>query len=238
MHPQLGRLAPPDQRHVELYPFKAPAPGSVEVEIKRPKHDYDQAQTPRCAGFAFSKLMGRENGYIFDADWLYVETKKHDAWPGEDGTSARYICDTLRTQGHLRMIGGKDVKMGAQLAHGIASNSWATTVDQMRAVLAAPKPQPIPIGIEWLSAWFSPVLVKKDYWLQNIDVAGSSAGGHELCVFAASDSRAAFGLSNNWGLGWPDPQVPDSLVWMPYATMDWLFARGSDACVIEDLPTR
>lgn len=229
----LGRIPPPDDAHLLAYPFAAPrAVTNVEVNIKRPTLSlYDQGQTPRCVGFAISKIMNHFNHYRFDADWLYDQCKLVDGFAGQDGTNARAACDVLRRLGHWRVIGGKPVKAGPKLAHGIASNRWATDVDAIRTVLA--NGQPVALGIDWYDAWFNPEpFLNNESWLQPITRAGPIAGGHEIGVWAASDQRQAFGLSNTWGNAWP------ALVWAPYATVTQLLAQGGDACVVTDLPTR
>lgn len=231
----LGRVAPPDSRHLELYPFaEAAPPAGIEVELARPTLDvYDQGQSPRCVAFSTSKVCNWFNHYAFDADWLYNRCKEVDGMPGQDGTNARAACDVLRAKGHWRRINGKDVKAGPLLKHGIASNTWATSVDGIRAVFSRPVPQPVLIGIDWYQAWFSPTKNgTADYWLQDIVRAGPVVGGHEIGIWACSDKRQAFGLSNTWGSAWP------KLVWMPYAAMTSLFTTGADACVITDLATR
>jgi hypothetical protein len=231
----LGWKAPPDTRHLELHPFTAETPASVEIEIKRPTLSvYDQGQTPRCVAYSTSKVMNHFNGYAFDADWLYARCKEVDGMPHEDGTNARAACDVLRTLGHLRTINGKDVKAGPQRSHGIASNTWATSVDQVRAVFAAPKPQPVLIGANWYQAWFTPETRSGEKWLQPIARAGGVAGGHEWGIWGVSDKRQAVGLSNNWGLGWDQGR----LVWVPYSVIDGLLGQGGDACVIQDLASR
>lgn len=234
----LGRVPPPDERHLQAYRLLLDAPSApVEVTIKRPTLSlYDQGATPRCVGYSTSKVMNHFNHYRFDADWLYAECKKIDGWPNEDGTNARAACDVLRRLGHWRVIRDQPVKAGPKLAHGIASNRWATSVDQIRGVLAVG--QPVLLGINWYDAWFTPETRKPPgywpdgYYLQPLATAGRAVGGHEIGVWAASDSRQAFGLSNTWGRSWPD------LVWIDYATVAQLLAQGGDACVITDLPTR
>lgn len=230
----LGRIAPPDDKHVQAHPFAAAAvpPQGIEVEIKRPTLDvYDQGQTPKCVAYSTSKVMNWFNKYSFNAPWLYDECKKIDGWAG-DGTSARYACDVLRSQGHWRTIGGVPVKAGVKLYHGIASNTWAQSVDDIRAVFARQTPQPVLVGIDWHEAWFRPETRGSEHWFQKFSTAGANAGGHEIGIWACSDKRQAFGFSNTWGAGWP------SLVWMDYATMDKLFAAGADACVLSDLASR
>lgn len=235
----LGRVQPPNQRHAELHPFRAITPQTVEVEIARPTLDqYNQKATPRCVGYSISKVMNHFNRYAFDADWLYLECKKRDGDPTGDGTSARYACDVLRLEGHWRKISGVPVKVGPRRQHGIQGNTWASTVDQIRAVFAAAVPQPVPIGIDWCEAWFNPEEPGKygEYYLQSPASAGNVVGGHEIGIWACSDERQAFGLSNTWGNDWTGRA--NQLVWMRYTTMDWLFGRGADACVIQDLATR
>jgi len=226
----LGRVPPPDDSHVRSYALALPTVSNVEVEIKRPTLSlYDQGDTPRCVGYSISKIMNHYNGYAFDADWLYAECKKIDGYPG-DGTNARAACDVLRREGHWRTIRGVRVKAGPKLAHGIASNRWATSIDTIRSVLATK--QPVAIGIDWYEAWFRPLGQAGEYWLQTISSAGQNAGGHEIGIWAASDKRQAFGLSNTWGTAWP------ALVWVSYATVQQLLAQGGDACAVIDLPTR
>lgn len=230
----LGRVAPIDDRHLRAYTLSVAVPVTVEREIKRPTADsYDQGPTPRCVGYSTSKVMNFYNRYVFDADWLYAECKKIDGYPG-DGTNARAACDVLRRLGHWRKINGKPVKAGPKPAHGIASNQWAPNVDVIRGVLSTGNP--VLLGIDWYNAWFQPQRSMTDgkieYLLQPIASAGQVAGGHEIGVWAASDRRQAFGLSNTWGSGWPD------LAWISYSDVARLLAQGGDACVITDLPTR
>lgn len=232
----LGRVEAPDDRHVQLHPLRAAAPVSVEATIRQPTLDaYDQGNTPRCVAYSASRVVNFFNQYAFDADWLYAECKKIDPWPGQDGTSARYACDVLRAEGHWRKIRGTPVKAGPKPAHGITANTWATSVDDIRAVLARAKPQPVLLGIDWYEAWFQPTmsaLAGHDYWLQPMSAAGRVAGGHEIGVWAASDKRQAFGLRNTWGNSWP------SLVWVSYADVERMLASGADACVMVDASTR
>lgn len=230
----LGRVAPPDNKHVALYPFNVKATAvDIEKEIARPTLDvYDQGDTPECVAFSTSKVVNWFNKYAFDAPWLYSECKKIDGMPDADGTNARAACDVLRTIGHWRKVNGQDVAAGPLLKHGIASNHWATTSDQIRAVFATALPQPVLLGIDWYEAWFKPTDKNGEYWLTSISSAGNNVGGHEIGIWACSDKRQAFGLSNTWGSYWP------KLVWVSYATVNQLLDQGGDACIITDLATR
>jgi hypothetical protein len=231
----LGRVEPPDRVHEVKHPLRAAAapPLGVEVTLNAPVlSDYDQGNSPRCVGYSVSRVMNWFNKYAFDANWLYDECKKIDPWPRTDGTSARYACDVLRKIGHWRMIHGEPVRVGAKLSHGIQANTWATSVDEIRSVFASTKPQPVLIGVEWMSDWFSPELRAGEYWLQELSDDSDSVGGHEIGIWACSDQRQAFGLRNTWGDSWP------ALAWVSYATMATLFHWGADACVLRDLPSR
>ena len=230
----LGRIPPPDSRHLESYALSIAAPPQgIEVNIARPTLSaYNQGQSPACVAYAASKVMNWFNHYAFDAPWLYARCKEVDGKPGQTGTNARAACDVLRRLGHWRIIAGKRVKAGPQKAHGIASNHWALSVDDIRSVFAGARPEPVLIGIDWYHAWFKPAQRGGEKWLQDIPHAGKVAGGHEIGIWACSDKRQAFGLSNTWGKGWP------ALVWMPYSTMTRLFAHDADACVITDRPSR
>jgi hypothetical protein len=230
----LGRIPPPDSRHLASHALSVAAPPQgIEINIPRPRLiAYDQGQTPACVGYAVSKVMTWFNHYAFDALWLYARCKEVDGKPRRKGTNARAACDVLRRLGHWRIIAGKPVKAGPQKAHGIAANRWALSVDDIRGVFAAARPEPVLIGIDWHQAWFKPAQRGQERWLQDIAHAGKVAGGHEIGIWACSDRRQAFGLANTWGKAWP------SLVWMPYSTMTRLFARDADACVISDRPSR
>lgn len=234
----LGRTAPKTTKHLEAYPSGLTVSPSVKIEkvIPRPTASlYDQGQTPRCVGYSISKVMNWFNKMAYDADWLYAQCKKIDGAPNEDGTNALAACQVLEKLGHLQETGGKDVAAGPLKKHGISGYRWATSVDQIRAVFATAKPQPVPIGINWYNAWFEPKENDHyEYTLTPISSAGGIAGGHEIGIWGCSDSRQAFALSNTWGA---PPNYP-SLVWLPYSTMTQLFAEGADAVVVTDLPTR
>jgi hypothetical protein len=147
----LGRKAPSDTRHLELHPYTAAPPAkAVEVELKRPTLSvYNQGQTPRCVGYSTSKVKNWFDQYAYDADWLYarVQGRSTACRPRTAPTRAPRATSCARSATCAPST-GKDVKAGPQKAHGIASNTWATSVDQVRAVFAAPKPQPVLIGIE------------------------------------------------------------------------------------------
>lgn len=230
----LGRKEPPDFAHLKYTLERAAPTAKVKVTLQPPTlSDYDQGQTPECVAYSTSRVMNWFNHYAFSAPWLYAACKKIDSWPGQDGTSARFACDVLRNQGHLRTIGGKPVKAGPQKKHGILANTWAVNVDGIRAVFGSPTPQPVLIGINWYEDWFTPQSpLPGEHWLTTVSRAGSVAGGHEIGIWACDDDRQAFGLRNTWGKAWPP------LVWLAYEDMATLFAYGADACILQDAASR
>lgn len=105
---------------------------------------YDQGSEGACVGFGLSRMMSLLNRRRYDARWLFHEARKVDEWPGEDyqGTSVRAGCDVLRSRGHARVVPGDldpfDGDSPVSLDEGISANRWATSVDQVRAVLSSP----------------------------------------------------------------------------------------------------
>lgn len=113
---------------------------------------YNQGQEGACVGFASSRMMSLLNRVRYDARWLYKQAQQVDPWPGDDysGTSVSAAMDILRTVGHSRLYRGKT--RSQDLQQGIVANRWATTVDEVRAVLASPlhdKLEAFPILNSW-----------------------------------------------------------------------------------------
>lgn len=111
---------------------------------------YNQGQEGACVGFGSSRMMSLLNRKRYDARWLWDIAKAVDPWPdtnpGDDGgTSVHAAMDVLRTKGHVPWLAAykgktwteRDLEVAVP-AEGIAANRWATTVDEMRTVLASP----------------------------------------------------------------------------------------------------
>jgi hypothetical protein len=113
---------------------------------------YDQGREGACVGFGSSRMMSLLNRKRYDARWLWNKAKEIDEWPdtnpGDDnGTSVRAGMEVLRTQGLVRVHGDTP-----DPTEGIAAYRWATTVDEVRQVLASPlhdKLQAFPVLNSW-----------------------------------------------------------------------------------------
>lgn len=111
---------------------------------------YNQGEEGACVGFGSSRMMSLLNRKRYDARWLWDAAKTIDPWPetnpGDDeGTSVHAAMDVLRGKGHCvweslyagRTWQERDLEVPVA-GEGIAANRWATSVDEMRAVLQSP----------------------------------------------------------------------------------------------------
>lgn len=232
----LGRLPAPDRRHVQLFgytPQAAPPPGSVEKVFAYPHNligPYDQGDRQACVGYSLSWLCSIFNGRSYDPVALWQEAKKKDGFPNPGanrGTLVRSGCDVLRLEGHWRVVAGKAAKK-PDLAEGISSNLWASTINEVRAAFA--EGQPVTLGVDWFSGYDDPVTKGNERW---IDPAkrGSLEGGHAITAIGCSDRRQAVLLLNSWGSSWAP-------TWFPYTELHWqLTARGGEAVLVTDRST-
>lgn len=258
----LGRKIPTDWEHVEKHPLRA-APESALITVEKTLHlpwyvgkgQHDQGSEGACVGFGTSMMMDIINGYDerhtvrYNPWWLWDRAKDIDEWadtiPGDDnGTSVRAACDILRGAGHLPMKkwmkdypGAMEVanlSSGVKKTEGIAENRWATTVDEMRAVLNLGLP--VSIGINWYDNFDHPVQKQGEGWFRKGEYVigdvnaslGRIRGGHCVCVYGASDRRQAFKIVNSWGRSYP-------LVWIPYGTMERLIHEDGEVALVSDL---
>jgi hypothetical protein len=213
----LGRRRPSDFGHVERYPLtavQAVTVAYVERTLSLPLYHvhYDQGEEGACVGFSCSWMMSIQNRKRYAPHWLYEEAQKVDEWddtPPMEGTSVRAAFDILRRVGHRRMWGR--YMQPTFLAHGIASNRWARTVDEIRTSIADGTSGVLGIN-----------------WYQNFDTPlGRVEGGHAICYHRASDRRQAIGLVNTWGMRYP-------VVWIPYEVVQRLIDEDGEAGVIVD----
>lgn len=226
----LGRREPRDFKHVEKYPLSAlplsATPPVVNKTLTLPTWHWthDQGVQGACVGFGASMMMSMLNRKRYDPHWLWNESKKIDEWtdtnPGDNnGTSVRAACDVLRDQGHARKWSGRTYPVDP--AEGITENRWATTVDEMRAGIAAGIP--ITIGVNWYTNFDRP---EDGGWIGRGDL-GRVRGGHAVCLYGASDRLGAFRLKNSWGRDFP-------LAWLGYKTMERLLGESGEACLVTD----
>ena len=102
----LGRLKPPDRRHIALYPLATliedptsalvVPPWGVVKGLGLPSwwKTWDQGSEGACVGFGSSAMMsitnarryylttGKGQAFRYMARWLYFESQKVDEWPG------------------------------------------------------------------------------------------------------------------------------------------------------------
>ncbi len=244
--PVLDRRIPSDWKHVELHPaWKLIEQTVATVERRLPipsgiRAWYNQGNEGACVGFGTSQSltiqMSMLSGHLmkYDAEWLYLQAQLVDEWPEtppEEGSSVRAAMDVLRK------IGAMLVRYGHKLpGEGIASNQWATTVDEMRTAIA--NGQPVTLGINWYDNFDNPVHKGREYWIGEGDL-GRVRGGHCLCECGASDDREAFLWSNSWGAlklakgKWPDNWAGGyPLVWVPYRTVERLLNEYGEAAIM------
>lgn len=229
---QMGRIIPSDWKHVEKYPLMAVMPKtvpSVEKALILPGYrgKYDQKREGACVGFASSWMMSILNRRFYDARWLWSKAKEVDEWPytnpdDNNGTSVRAAMDVLRTQGHVRIYRKKIDQ--PSLAEGIRENRWATTVDQIRSVIAAGIP--VTLGVNWYKNFYTTVKKGNRYWIGLGDL-GKVVSGHAVCIYRASDRLQAVGIVNSWGLSYP-------LVLMPYTVLERLLGEYGEATIVTD----
>lgn len=245
----LGRRVPTDWEHVTRFPLSAliadPAhalvvpPPNSEKSLSLPWwwKTHDQGNEGACVGFGCSSMMsitnhaqrlattGQAITYRYASRWLYQEAQLIDEWgetPPEEGTSVRAGCDILRERGHRRVQNGK---IGSEnIAHGIAANRWAQSVDEVRAAIWAGLA--VAIGVLWYSNFDTPVLHNGEYWIGRGDLGGVR-GGHCTSLYRFSDRRQAVRQMNSWGAGYPP-------VWIPYATLERLIDEYGEVAVIVD----
>jgi hypothetical protein len=215
-----------------------PTPQTVERLLKLPSWHWthNQGDEGACVGFGGAMMKAILDGKRFNPWWLWDRSKMIDEWPetvpGDDqGTSVRASCEVMRAAGMvpLKTTGVQPAysrtihtKVG-DMASGIKTYRWATTVDQMRAGLAAGVP--ISIGVNWYAGFDAPTTRNNEQYI----FIGKTRprGGHCVCVYGASDSRQAFRVKNSWGRSYP-------LVWLPYTTMARLLNEQGEAALVTD----
>lgn len=228
-----GRRVPSDWVHVERYPLRAAkVPKKVENLIDgmhwRRKVVYDQGAEGACVGFSLSWAMTLLNSPVHDshmyhAPWLYNEAQLVDEWndtPPAEGTSLRAGFDVLRAKGHML----RETTV-AVLEEGVETNTWATTVDEVRAAIGAGVP--CVLGTHWYTDFDMPIKVGGHWWIGRAATLGVVRGGHAICIYGASDKRQAVRLVNTWGLSYPN-------VWMPYRVLERLLGEDGECAVPVD----
>lgn len=174
----------------------------------------DQGNLGSCTGNAAAQALntdpllpaGRRLLTEADAIGIYSWATHHDPVPGayppqDTGSDGLAVAKAAR---HLGLISAYQHAFGLQ------------------HTLGALVLRPLIIGIPWLSGMFTP---GADGYLE---VTGSVAGGHEVCLHGIDVERQAVRLLNSWGAGWGD----GGEVWLRWTDLGGLLAQQGDATVL------
>lgn len=241
----LGRNRRNQWEDVQKFPASAGLPATVEnvestVYLPAWHKTWDQGSEGACVGFAASMMMSMINERQASLEklspvtrrynpwWLWKEARLVDGWAGNDdlnvseGTWVNAACKILRDKGHCRVINGRT--KSADIAEGISTYRWATSVDLVRTAIS--QNIPVAIGVDWYTNFDSPQKNSVgEYWIGENDL-GTLRGGHAVPIYRASDKRQAFKIKNSWA------DYP--LVWMSYTTFGKLLADDGEALLITD----
>lgn len=111
---------------------------------------YNQGEEGACVGFGESRMQSLMNRRRYNAHWLYKWAQDHDEWtdtPPQEGTSVRAGLDGLRTVGHVRAGARQSGEPDA--AQGIATNRWATDIDDWLAAIGWAGAEEVPFLNSW-----------------------------------------------------------------------------------------
>jgi hypothetical protein len=179
----------------------------------------------------------------YDPIDLWNEAKRVDGDPStnpgdQNGTYLRAAYDVLRDEGPYRVrsmrLDAQDVpepvrKDSARRPEdGVATNRWATRVDEIRTSVAGG--QSVAIGVNWYSEFDYPEQRHgSDWWIapEGLNPHATTNEGHCVCIYGVSDRRQAFKLKNSWGKLFP-------LVWLSYAVMERLLHEDGEAVLATD----
>lgn len=193
--PSLGRLPnPPDARDAN-HPMAAilqtidTATLPASKAWRGPYLRVDQGNHGYCVGYAGSNWMGGEPIMDFITNQtgtdLYNACKAipGEPWPGEEGTSDRYLMQVLKNQGRL------------------VRYLWAQTPDDIRNWILGVGI--VLVGTNWYERMFDPEpsLTHSGLWLRP---GGQVAGGHEWAIRRYYAPWDAYKMRNSWGPYWGD----------------------------------
>jgi len=129
---------------------------------------YNQGREGACVGFGWSRCMSLLNGGFYAARWLWDAAKTRDEWnstnPGDDnGTSVRAAAEVLRDRGHVPWSNTyatddwhRRAAYTPDAQQGIAAFRWATSVQDVHAVLGNPRADElgaVPVLNSWGTAY-------------------------------------------------------------------------------------
>jgi hypothetical protein len=198
-----------------------------------------------CVGFGCAMMMAirnkiqkisvKDNSLTRYNPWLlWNEAKIVDQWPetnpgDNQGTSVRAGCQIMKSKGLVNWtvgISNKRLTQGQwRIENGISAYRWAASVDEVRTAIY--NKIPCAIGVNWYSAFDTPQQTKWGQWRIRANNLGYVRGGHCVCIYGASDSRAAVKIKNSWGREYPE-------AWLPYSVMERLIREYGEVAIITD----
>lgn len=214
--PALGRLHVPDERDKNFL-MAAPQTGRRSRFWARLHGGVnDQGATPHCVAHAmelWARLLPVVNAYKdglrIDKRTLYNESKKHDGYPGVDGTTLRAAYKVLQARGLVR------------------SYTWAWDLDRIDKHLL--EVGPVVVGTLWTTRMFTPVWHKGEAFLYP---DGQNEGGHAWTLVGInldrrgpSGEEGCYRMENSWGEGWGD----NGRAWVTRDVMSYLLAEAGEA---------
>jgi hypothetical protein len=189
-----------------------------------------------CVGHSGCYIGSHTEGGLLDAKWLWERAKARDGIPetnpgDNNGTTLRAGYEVRRREGLRRVVWdarqGRYVSQEPDPALRLASYWWATTVEGIRAAVAAGFI--VQLGINWYRGDSRPIEKAGASWVN--PNRGPLEGGHAIVVRRSSDRLEAFGLAQTWGLGYGD----NGYVLIPMREVERRLAEDGEAGVIVDV---
>jgi hypothetical protein len=243
----LGREIPKDFSHVKAMPLRSIMPNTpltVEKQMLLPvwHQTHNQGNEGACVGFGTSMMLsilnehqcrtqGDKTPYIhYNPWWLWKTAKTIDGIEhvdADEGTTVNAACTVLKTQGHVLWNDENNPESFSDIdpSFGIAAVRWGTSVDQIRTAINADIP--VSLGVNWYGDFDDPIYIDTEYWIGKNGIQKPIRGGHDVCLYGASDRRQAVKLKNSWGASYPE-------VWVPYSVLERLLSEDGEASMVTD----
>jgi hypothetical protein len=231
----LGRVKPPDLRHLELWPAASvldqlpTVPPSAMRRWETPER-YNQGDTPRCTDFGTCTMMSalayadQGQQVRYRPGYGYRWAVRHDGIPEpQEGTTSRAILEYARLLGMVPRSHGSP-------RNKITTYRWCRSLGELQAALY--HVGLVPIGINWYADMSDPG--------SNLEMqaTGRLEGGHYIVLDELDMSRGIAWAVNTWGLGWPEPGLPPSTRGRAFFTMETLervvFNEEGEAAIVTD----
>ncbi|MCL6479558.1 MAG: hypothetical protein K6T65_14325 [Peptococcaceae bacterium] len=213
--------------------------GLVEIQ--------SQEETPWCAAFATAYLRRiQERQGRMSPRLIYLEAKKIDGYPNQDGTTLLAVCKVSQKVGICREIlyrfkdrhDGRTPSAEAlteALNFRIESYARVHTIEEME--LACERHGGFLVGLNWFSSFR-----KLPGGIFHKPGAGGITdffeGAHGMCFSGYSRQRGMFETPNSHGTDWGD----DGWGYFPYELVNWRSDLGMpvliEAWAITDMPSR